>query len=194
MTNNKDQHAEVALARFKVQAYNWNKQNKTLMEIYGVGEAFVKKMKREVGIVPIKERCAEARRLFKCHPEHYNLPSEEVAKIYGVTDKFAAKMIGEFCGNRQAARVRKLDNLILNHPNFGVPGQHATVSHRALADELGVSQFSVGSRRRLKGVLTYKIPKDWLSEPEKRTYELCKLTRTWGRPAGIDEHLQMETA
>jgi hypothetical protein len=30
----------------------------------------------------------------------------------------------------------------------------------------------------------------WLSWSEKQAQKLCRLTRTWGRPKGIDAHLE----
>jgi len=195
MENNAKKNADIAMERFKVQSYNWNKRNKTLMKIYGVSETFVTKMRREVGIVSAKDKCGEARKLFKCHPEHHNLPDIEVAKIYGVSESTARTFQRELRGTTKAVARRikneKLDNLIYNHRDFGTPGEHAAVPTKVLARRLGVKRYTITVRRGKAGVLSYRAPITHpLTRPEIRAYKLCRLTRSWGRAKNIDRYLE----
>ena len=192
--NKSRNNAYIAMERFKIQSYNWDKPIKDIAKIYGVGTTFARKMRRSVGGMSeserIKEQRSKARALFKCHQEHYDLPIGEIAKIYDVPYKFASKMIGEVVGNRQKTRVYKLDALIYEHPDFGVPDEPAPISHRELAEILGVCIPSVGARRRKKGVLPYQVVSQEISPTDKAAYKVCRLTHNWGRPKGIDRHLE----
>ena len=195
MENNAKKNADIAMERFKVQSYNWNKQNKTLMKIYGVSESFVTKMKREVGIVSAKDRCDEARKIFKCHPEHHKLTDLEIGKIYGVSESTARTFQRELRGTTKAIERRikneELDKLIYAHPDFGTPGERALVPTKLFARQLGVNRYAVITRRNKAGVLSYQAPITHpLSEPEKRAYRLCKLTHGWGRAKNIDRYLE----
>ena len=194
MENNFKKNADIAMARFKVQTYNWNKQNRTLMKIYGVSESFVTKMKREVGQVSAKDRCAEARKLFKCHPEHHKLTDIEIGKLYGVSESTARTFQRELRGTTKAVeriiRHEKLDNLIYNHPDFGLPGEMAVVPTNVLARRLNVPRYTVTVRRGRAGVLPYQAAITHPpTGPEKRAYKMCRLVKTWGRPAGMDRYL-----
>ena len=191
MENNAKQNADIAMARFKVQTYNWNKQNKTLMKIYGVSESFVTKMRREVGIVSAKDKCDEARKIFKCHPEHHKLTDIEVAKIYDVSESTARTFQRELRGTTKAVERRikneRLDNLICLHPDFGTPGDSALVPTKVLARRLGVNRYNVNVRRSKSGVLPYKASiTNPLTGPERRAYKLCALTKSWGRAVGME--------
>jgi len=187
-------NAQIALERFRVQSYNWDKTTAELQKIYGVGTKFIAKMREDIGVPAPKDRLKinndKAMALFKCHPEHHGLSYREIKKLYDVTETWAKKMIRECSETSYKKRLEALDALVYDDPDFGTPGECASMSQKDFANKLGVSEHIVGSRRRLKGVLPYKIHKDWLSEPEKRIYKLCKLTRTWGRPAGIDRYLE----
>lgn len=195
MKNNAKKHFDLMLERFEVQTYNHNKQNKALMRIYGISESSCTKFRRHVGQVSAKDKCAEARRLFKCHPEHHNLSAIEIGKLYEVSESTARTFQTELRGTsksvERAIKVEKLDNLIYNHPDFGVPGEPAPTPTKVFARLLGVKRYTVTIRRGKAGVLPYQAPKHHKpTGPERRAYRLCKKTRSWGRPAGIDRHLE----
>ena len=190
MINNAKKNADIAMERFKVQSYNWNKQNKTIMKIYGVSETFVTKMKRTVGIISAKDRCAEARRIFKCHPEHHKLSSLEVANLYDISERTGQTLLYEINGGVKAVNRERLDKIILTHPDFGTPGEMAKIPTAALAIILDVPRHTITTRRHNAGVISYERAKNHRpTGPEKRAYKLCKLTRSWGRAAGIDRYL-----
>ena len=193
MENNFKKNADIAMARFRVQTYNHGKKIKTIAEIYGVSETFAKKMCNEVGTVTVmasnRIKCAEARRLFKHNLEHYKLLPEELSKIYEISLRFAKRLLVEVNGSAYDVRRKAMNDLVYNHPNFGVPGQHAPVTHTQLADALGVKEHVVSMRRHKVGVLPYNHRTNFLTPAEKRGYKICKLTRSWGRPAGMDRYL-----
>jgi len=187
---------DIALARFERQTYNWKKSNKELEQIYGCSSKTVTWLRTQVpGALNQRERWAEARAIFRCHQEHHKLPYKKVAKIYNVAHSFAQALLREVRGDKQSEKNNWHDNLIYSHPDFGVEGEHATVTATDIGKSLGVSMHMVASRRRKMGVLPPH--KHWrrrtlsaISKNDKRAYKVCRLTHGWGRPKGMKEHLE----
>ena len=188
-------NAYIALERFKIQSYNWNKTTKELMEIYGVGTTYITKMRKEVGYLTPQEKIAIARDKFAETPADHKLTVPQIMKKYEVPKTTAQKMLAKVTPNKNELRIMELDRLICSHPDFGTPGEKAKVSQRSLAIELGVCCDSVAKRRKAKGVLPFKQVhrgrRPGPSKIDKIAYKVCRLTHNWGRPKGIDRHLEM---
>lgn len=193
--NKTELNAEIAMARFKVQSYNWKKTTKALMKIYGVGGTFVTKMRREVGYVDPRERYQEMVKKFLATPEHHEIEAKEIERIYEVS-MTASKRMACMVGKTHAEKIKeRLDRLIYSHPDFGTPGQRAEVSLTKIADELKCCTSSISSRRKIKGVLPAFTAKPPSQRPEmtyndRKAFKVCRLTHNWGRPKGMAEHLE----
>jgi hypothetical protein len=187
-------NAYIAMERFKIQSYNWDKTTAELMEIYDVGQTFITKMRKEVGYLSPKERLDQAKKKFAKTKKDHTLTVPEIVKKYEVTRTAAEHMLAKVTPSKHKLLTQELDRKICSHPDFGIPGERAPVSQRKIATELGVCCDSIAKRRKAKGVLPFKQihtgPRPVPTALDKIAYKVCRLTHGWGRPKGIDKHLE----
>ena len=188
---NAKQNANIARARFHVQLWNHDKTTKQLMEIYSVSRSTAQKMRREEGVLSQQQRLNIKKEEFLQAKEHHGLTIKQIQKIYGVKYQFATNLKNMVVKSLVMDRRKNLDKLIYSHPNFGHPGEPAPVSIRALAEDIGCSREAVAARRNKRMVCRHVAQrKVRAGSSDVMAYKTCKLTHSWGRPAGIDRYLE----
>ena len=140
------------------------------------------------------ERVKLARAAFVATPEHHNKKIDELMLIYGVGRNKISDFRRTVGIKTQFEEKKERDAQIRAHPKYGTPGEPAPCVARDIANDVGCHLTTVSNlrlkdgiepyiRRRVNGsFVTDRDYKRCLSNEEKETYALCRLTRTWGRP------------
>jgi hypothetical protein len=147
--------------------------------------------------------------IFKRTKKHHNLTTTELIKIYRVGNFTITQHFYPAIGrkNRDEIEAERRDYM-LSHPMFGEEGERAPINNREFAllmhkerpDLFPKKSPSATSHLRLKcGILASKMclersmadgARYQLSAMDKQIQKLCKLTHGWGRPKGMDAHLE----
>jgi len=104
-------------------------------------------------------------------------------------------------GLTRTADVRKRVCAMVWDTDFGMPYGNAPISAKALGERHGVHASVVQRQRRKKHVGQFihtnkprpdddKFYKRVQTKEEKNNMALCKKTKDWGRPKGIDKYLE----
>lgn len=131
--------------------------------------------------------------------EHHNLPHNQLLKMYKVSSTTLSNRFFPAVGREKRINVdRATRDACIADPLFGEEGFPAPCTNKFLGEIYGLCQTTVGKHRRMYGVLSTdnrplmegngRSPelKPW----EKVNYALCGLTTSWGRPAGMEAHLE----
>lgn len=147
----------------------------------------------------------------KCFHDYLNRPEawdwgpKELAGFYGLNHTCTRKwnhrrLTGE--RTQYDAAYLHYRTLDLFPQQLGESGRPAPMSADDLSKITGVPRKVIFQRRRSLGITRYKPPPKKrkpfadiscsrsLTAAEKRMYALCGLTKSWGRPDGIDAHLE----
>ena len=137
---------------------------------------------------------------FKNNVAHHELTLKEIGQIYDVNPHVVNKLFLPAIGRLPPSELKRIEkDKVLVHPMCGEPRLRAPCSHAEAAKIIGTTKDFVVSVRRAIGVLPFNASYDYESEEHKdclltpndiRAYALCRLTHGWGRPKGIDAHLE----
>lgn len=132
---------------------------------------------------------------YRAMPEGAEMDTADVCVLFGVSDPVVRrwkKQLGYL--NDQERKFRDLEWRVTSHPDFGKEDHNAPVAAQVVADAIGCSKDFVCRMRRIYGVLppakanvkSYEKKRPPLP---KAIVRIAKHLESWGRPEGIDEHL-----
>ena len=147
--------------------------------------------------------------IFKRTKKHHDLTAAELADIYKVGLFTITQNFFPAVGRktRQEIERERLDYAI-SHPMFGEEGVVAPINNREFAELMhkerpdifpGTSPSAMSALRRKCGVqpnsmnrseITEDTARYQLNAEDRAIQKLCKLTHGWGRPKGMDAHLE----
>jgi hypothetical protein len=139
---------------------------------------------------------------FLNNKKHHDWNTEQIQKHYSVGKSFALKMRKAAGWSSSYEKCATAKDKLLKDPRIGKPGEVCDVPASTLAKEYGCHHSTVRKVRHDLGViapLNYGgDPEMWpggirtgLTPSERALYKLCAKTRSWGRPEGIDRHLEV---
>ena len=133
---------------------------------------------------------------YKRMPDGANIHNSELANHFLVSNTTVARWKRTLGYPTDQERWRRdMHWRIVCHPGFGQEGEEATVSAREVAEECGCSADVVVKLRRRNGVLPMASANVERSPtaprlPHPRSVrDFAASIASWGRPEGIDEHL-----
>lgn len=145
-----------------------------------------------------------AKRKYMKNKKDHDLPVGVAAEKYGVVSTTVTKWRKELGFKTQYEISMDRQARIRAHPQFGNKGDPAPCHARVIARDLNENIQYIWKVRRDAGVGTHDpiatfsqddlmIPykkRRHLTVVEKRNYKLCRTMNTWGRPRGINRHLE----
>jgi hypothetical protein len=148
----------------------------------------------------MKPRLQKAFQLYSDSPDlqrmKWDRAASELNVGYSTIGIFRRKL-----GLTRTASLKKRIADLLADEDFGVPYNHAPVPANVIAERHGLSPSMVQRQRKQRNIEPHirrykrrpdddKFYKRVQSKEEKEIMDLCSKTKAWGRPKGIDKHLE----
>ena len=132
-------------------------------------------------------------------PEHHDLSHTKLLQIYKVSGDTISNKFFPAIGRKTRVELdRERKWRIVSDPDFGIPGEEAPCNAAVVAARTGACKGTVNKLREKHGVLPcprVAHNKGYEGSPalnpdEIVVYGLCALTKNWGRPEGMEAHLE----